>query len=77
MSRKQQQYVESAQYVEEPMIGPETDGIRYCLKCKRAILAGEHWRKVTRLGRGGLSVGVHDGCYLSGPAGGQQAASSV
>lgn len=55
---------EQVQVVERPMIGPEPDGIRYCVKCKQDILPGEHWRMIERLGRGGLAVGVHDACYV-------------
>jgi uncharacterized protein with PIN domain len=54
---------EQVQVIEIPMIGPEPDGIRYCVKCRKDILPGEHWRMIERLGRGGLAVGVHDGCY--------------
>lgn len=46
---------------EEPKIGPEPRGIRYCLKCCLPIEAGEHWRKISR-GGGACAVGIHDRC---------------
>ena len=64
MKRKKSEQV---QVVDDSVIGPEPDGIRYCLKCHKDYRCeGEHlahdrapWGVLC-----GLAVGVHDcGCY--------------
>lgn len=48
---------------EKPMVGPESGGIQFCLKCHRSILRGEHWRKVWAAD-GSYAVGIHDVCRV-------------
>lgn len=45
----------------QPMIGPESGGIQFCLVCGGSILRGDHWRK-TWAPDGSYAVGVHDKC---------------
>ncbi len=47
---------------EQPMIGPESGGIQFCIRCHRSILRGDHWRKVWSAD-GSYAVGVHDACH--------------
>lgn len=50
--------------VEEPMVGPQVEGgIRFCLFCDHEFEAGDLWRKISRLGRGGYSFGACNSCW--------------
>lgn len=49
--------------VEVPMVGVQEDGIRFCLLCGHEFKAGDLWRKVARLGRGGYAFGACNGCW--------------
>lgn len=61
MAGKTRTFVEVVEVVAVPMLGPEVGGICYCARCRQAIMPGEHWRRIERLGS--LAVGVHDHCY--------------
>ena len=50
----------------EPKIGPEPQGIKYCLRCLEPIEPGDHWRKISR-GGGACAVGLHDRCLPQPP----------
>jgi hypothetical protein len=54
---------------EQPMIGPESGGIQFCMRCHRSILNGDHWRKVWAAD-GSYAVGVHDACHALAHANG-------
>jgi len=63
-------YVEQVKVIEVPMVGPDhSGGPAFCIHCHQSFLNGDHWRKVTRLGRGGITVGIHDVCRLQGQVG--------
>ena len=49
--------------IEVLMIGVHPGDIRYCLFCRQPFQIGEAWRKITRLGRDGYSLGVHETCW--------------
>lgn len=51
------------QVVEVPMVGVQEGGIRFCLLCGHEFKAGDLWRKVARLGRGGYAFGACNGCW--------------
>ena len=63
MSVKNRRLVVRPVVVEVPMIGVQEGGIRFCLFCGREFQAGDLWRKITRLGRGGYSIGACNACW--------------
>lgn len=53
--------------LEQPMTGPESGGIQFCMACHRSLLRGEHWRKVWAAD-GSYAVGVHEACMAAAQA---------
>jgi hypothetical protein len=52
--------------VTEYMVGPQPDGIRFCVACRKEFTEGELWLKQTRVGE--YSVGIHTACLVKNEA---------
>jgi hypothetical protein len=58
--------------ISEYLIGPQVNGIRFCIACRKEFAEGETWLKQTRVGE--YSVGIHTACAAKNAA--QPAASA-
>jgi hypothetical protein len=60
-AKRQRTARRAAAVVSQPMTGPESGGIQFCIVCDRSILRGDHWRKIWAPDNS-YAIGVHDAC---------------